>query len=168
MRSAATALTGVIVPLVIGGAALAPLAGEAAPGLVTALVALGVALAASAGLRSWPVTRRLPLFHALPLLAVLVLETLWAPSNALTDGLAGLGAVGVLAATTWDPERPGRRMALGLLLPATSLTLAWMVFVALPAETQYVGAAAVLVLAGIGFLAWTLARPAQLAGASPS
>lgn len=168
MRRAGPAVVSVLLPAVIGGAVLAPLAVEAGSGLVTSLVVLGAAVAATAALRAWPVTSRILVFSGIPLLAALVLETLAVPSNAFVDGLAGLGAVGVLAAVTWDPDRLGRRLALGLLLPATSLALSWMVFVALPAETQFVGVAAVLLLAGVGFLAWVLARPAELAGASPS
>lgn len=146
-------LTGPLLGLLAVGA-LALASGENA----VTIVILGAAGAGgSLLLASWGGTR-LPIFRAAPIVIAFVAAVPLLPSDPLADAVAGFAGLGVLLATTFHPERSARRLVSGLLLPALSVSIAWLISVTLPAAQQAVPVAGGLLLLALGFLLWSVVR----------
>lgn len=138
------------------------------------LSSFGVTVGVGVAVAAWAVTVVVTLPRALPwrelryvaLVGALLFAAATSDNGIASDLFAGLAGLGLLAYVTYRPGAPWRTgsLANGLLLPGMAFAVALLTALAIPADHQYVGLAAALLVAVfllIAFLFRVLGAPTE-------
>jgi hypothetical protein len=141
--------------LVGAGLALLALVGGVDP---TAALVVIVAAAAAAVLLRWRLPTFGPLLGTLPWLGALGYLAAVVPVGPATESLAGLTSLALLVWLGLSDADGAQlvRLVGGVLVPGLGFGIALMVSILLPVARQSIGAAAILLLAALGVLAWAV------------